>query len=275
MDKREEIHTKNPQSLGAKLRREREARDISLSEITASTRINLKFLEAIEAGDLSVLPQTYVRAFIREYVEALGLDYREFERHIDAVFRKDKDEDDVAAKEPDKSPRRPAKGARLERSRLLELLTPQNLFVGLFIVVAAVVIILVIQPGDEPGGSQAVQEIPFDRVVEESEAAAREAATPPPLPVQPAVAPAESLTLLMRTTDTVWVSITMDGARTEEFLFPPNWTWSWKAKNRFLLTLGNAGGATFRLNDTDIGTFGRTGAVVRDAEVTAAILNPR
>lgn len=277
MEKREDIQNKNPQSLGARLRRERESRDISIAEITASTRINAKFLEAIESGDFSVLPRTYVRAFIREYIDALGLDHQEYIRHLDAILgrEKEKDQDAGAGHESDGQGRRNVKGSRLQRPRFFYLMSPQNLFIGLFILAAIVIIVFLIQPVDEQAGEQTVQEIPFDRVVKESEAAVRQGEPPLQLPVQPVVAQAESLTLLMRTTDTVWVSITLDGTRTEEFLFPPNWTWSWKAQNRFVLTLGNAGGATFRLNDTDIGTFGRSGVVVREAEVTAAMLTTR
>ena len=43
-------------------------------DISAETRINLKFLEAIERGQFQILPQTYMRAFLREYALMLNLD---------------------------------------------------------------------------------------------------------------------------------------------------------------------------------------------------------
>ncbi len=46
----------------------------SLGDIASAIKINRRHLEAIEAGDLSQLPQgPYVAAFVREYARALGL----------------------------------------------------------------------------------------------------------------------------------------------------------------------------------------------------------
>jgi cytoskeletal protein RodZ len=53
---------------GEELKKLRLEKQVSLMDISFSTRINIKFLEAIEAGKFSVLPQTYVRAFLREYL---------------------------------------------------------------------------------------------------------------------------------------------------------------------------------------------------------------
>ena len=47
-------------------------RQISLLDISTETRINIKFLAAIENGQFHMLPQTYVRAFLREYSIMVG-----------------------------------------------------------------------------------------------------------------------------------------------------------------------------------------------------------
>jgi hypothetical protein len=47
----------------------------------------------------------------------------------------------------------------------------------------------------------------------------------------------------------------------------------WAAKERFVVTMGNAGGATFRLNGKDIGSLGKRGAIVRNSILTEANLN--
>jgi cytoskeleton protein RodZ len=64
--------------LGAKLRDERERRGIGIDEIEAETRIRAKFLLALEEERFDVLPgPAYVRAFVRDYAEQLGLDPQE------------------------------------------------------------------------------------------------------------------------------------------------------------------------------------------------------
>lgn len=63
------------ESFGARLRRERERRQIALSSIAANTKISLGLLQALERDDLSRWPSgIFRRAFIRAYAEAAGLD---------------------------------------------------------------------------------------------------------------------------------------------------------------------------------------------------------
>jgi len=60
---------------GELLRRERELREISLSEVVAATKINLRLLEAIERNDLDALPGgLYNRGIVRAYCEFIGAD---------------------------------------------------------------------------------------------------------------------------------------------------------------------------------------------------------
>ena len=63
------------ESFGARLRGERERRQISLSSIAADTKINLGLLQALERDDVSRWPAgIFRRAFIRGYAQAVGLD---------------------------------------------------------------------------------------------------------------------------------------------------------------------------------------------------------
>jgi len=62
-------------SFGESLRREREMRGVSLEEIAATTKINLRFLKALEAEDFAKLPGgIFTRSFLRAYASYLGLD---------------------------------------------------------------------------------------------------------------------------------------------------------------------------------------------------------
>lgn len=67
--------------LGQLLRKARTERNLSLDQVQETTKIRKRYLEAIEEGKYSILPGTfYVRAFIKQYSEAVGLD-------PDEVFR--------------------------------------------------------------------------------------------------------------------------------------------------------------------------------------------
>ena len=62
-------------SFGESLRREREMRGVSLEEISATTKINLRFLQALEAEDFAKIPGgIFTRSFLRTYADYLGLD---------------------------------------------------------------------------------------------------------------------------------------------------------------------------------------------------------
>ena len=67
------------------LRKERVSKDISLSDIAKKTHINVKYLEAIEQGSFDILPQTYIRAFIREYALMVGLSPAEVLKKFDVM----------------------------------------------------------------------------------------------------------------------------------------------------------------------------------------------
>jgi hypothetical protein len=59
----------------ARLKRERERRQIPLSSISANTKISASLFQSLERGDLSRWPSgIFRRAFIRAYASAIGLD---------------------------------------------------------------------------------------------------------------------------------------------------------------------------------------------------------
>ncbi|QQR73547.1 MAG: helix-turn-helix domain-containing protein [Holophagales bacterium] len=60
---------------GTWLRRQREARGVSLREIADSTRISLRYLEALETDRFDALPApVFAKGFLREYARVVGLD---------------------------------------------------------------------------------------------------------------------------------------------------------------------------------------------------------
>lgn len=66
--------------LGAYLKEQRETLGVSLEQIQSTTKIQKRYIVAIEEGNYDQLPGAfYARAFIKTYAEALGLD-------VDEVF---------------------------------------------------------------------------------------------------------------------------------------------------------------------------------------------
>src|SRR4030042_3929173 len=59
--------------LAAELKSAREKKKISLQQISNKTRINIKFLEAIEDGNFGIIDEVYLKAFITEYCQIVEL----------------------------------------------------------------------------------------------------------------------------------------------------------------------------------------------------------
>ncbi len=59
------------------LKSAREKKKIKLEQIFNKTRIDIKYLEAIETGNFSIMPEVYIRAFLKEYAEYIGLNPNE------------------------------------------------------------------------------------------------------------------------------------------------------------------------------------------------------
>ncbi|MEW6509710.1 MAG: RodZ domain-containing protein [Bacteroidota bacterium] len=243
------------------LRRAREAKKLTITDIADATLISAKHLEAIEHGNTSILPQPYVRAFIREYAAAIGLDPQETIRKYDAALARQS----PAPLAPERPPIVPSGGMRTRTA----LFSPRNATIaaGAVLVVTAVILIWNLAA---PGESPPTQEIPFQKVVKEHEQ--RTAPPPPREPLRRPV-PADSLTLFASVTDTVWAAIVVDSLPPREYLFRPGNRASWRAHDRFVVTLGNAGGIQFTLNKKPLGALGKRGSVLHNVTITRQHLN--
>jgi cytoskeletal protein RodZ len=261
------------EEIGQELKKKRVERQISLMDISAETRVNLKFLEAIERGNFAILPQTYVRAMIREYAAHVGLDPVEMMGAYDLARGEKHEKHHVTSSSPatleaSLAPTQEAGGSAP--------LARQLLFGGI-ILAAIVIVVLIIRPGSPTVQPPQNPEVAFDSVIRENEAVSvkRDSITafvPKPTPVLPT--PVDSLRLEMLTRDTVWINLLIDGKRSEQYLVPPNRKKFFIAKDQFSITMGNAGGAVFSLNGKELPPLGRRGAVIRNTVINLASLKP-
>ncbi|MEK9137728.1 MAG: DUF4115 domain-containing protein, partial [Bacteroidota bacterium] len=113
------------------------------------------------------------------------------------------------------------------------------------------------------------QESPFESAVKEANSAADSTTARPaaPSPATTTSSHTDSLVLKATTTDSVWMQIVIDKLPPQQYLFKPHSARSWKAKERFSVSLGNAGAIEFTLDGKRIGTLGKRGAVVRNVEL--------
>ncbi len=71
--------------LAEELKEARVRNNLTLKQLSTKTRIDIKFLEAMEEGNLSFLPELYVKAFIKEYASVVGLNVEVTLKKYDAA----------------------------------------------------------------------------------------------------------------------------------------------------------------------------------------------
>ncbi len=96
--------------LHEELKARREAKNITLDAVAEHTKIRTELLERLEAGDYSVAPEPYLRAFLREIGEYIGVDPASviavYEKKSDTLIEigsKNKEEENTAETPPEVS----------------------------------------------------------------------------------------------------------------------------------------------------------------------------
>ncbi len=129
------------------LKQLRIAQGITLESIAATSRINIRFLNALEEGEFDILPKTYIRLFLRSYCQEIGASFEDaatqLEEHLGnfhhgpELFMEDLSK--TIAPEVDKAFKTPKTFAKKEPS----IRTPARLQSD-FIAAAAIFVVLIL-----------------------------------------------------------------------------------------------------------------------------------
>ncbi len=221
------------------LKKAREAQNISLAEISTATLIDIKMLEALESGDVKILPQTYVRAFLREYSGIVGLNPHETMSKYN-VWLKSNETTPSTQQRPKKIvAAETANPEPATNKKKFDTLGPTVFKIaGALAVLILVDLVLwgILQKETPPP----VQETSFRDVVKEQERKAGMSDSTLPSPITVAPIQDDSLSLVATTTDSVWLQIIVDDKPLVQHFLLPNTTFSWKGRKSFRLpAVGN------------------------------------
>jgi cytoskeletal protein RodZ len=270
------------------LRKERVSRDITLQDISIRTRINIRYLEAIEQGSFDILPQTYVRAFLREYAQTVGIEPAEVLRKYDIMVAGKYSGADAslsgsgystAAPSVVSAPPAPLDAVVATAEELTQKRKMQKTIASIF--VGALGIALVLFVIDFIGGGRSTppaRETPFQDIVKEQERKTEPAVDTLAKSADSSIAKAavaDSAVLLGRASDTVWVSVQRDHEPIKTVKLTPGVTHVWKAKEQFILSVTKANAVRFALDGRDIGPLGTHNGIVKNIPVTRSLLTPK
>jgi cytoskeleton protein RodZ len=267
-------------AFGDRLRREREMRGITLDEITESTKIARRHLEALESEHFDQLPGgVFNKGFVRAYAHFLGIDEDRAVADYSAANNEQPEPEDKFPLQIHDEPDRE--------------LNPRRSYLPLAFAVAALVGVLVgyafwikSKPHAAAEQSQAARPAPAASAPEkpaapvvsttagtpasttptpapkqaapvEQHVAAVNSQPPQPSPSEPAAQKSEkSFFISVKAKEDSWVSIVADGKSVMQRVLPADKHKKIKAGRLLILRTGNAGGIEVSFNGRSLGAIG-------------------
>jgi transcriptional regulator with XRE-family HTH domain len=242
--------------VGAELRAAREARGLSIDQLAKRTRVQPRYLNAIEHNDIALIPpRPFGRGFVRAYATEVGLDPEVTSRDYFGRFA-------PLTIAPEAPPAPSAADLTEERSGPWALL-------AIAAATIAVVALLTLGRDGEPtsvvsavgtSGTPSSDAIPAPGPVAgngAAEAAADASAAPA----------SRRLMVILDVSRPCWVTATADGQRAIYALLQPGVREKLTATREIVIRAGDAGALTWSINGKDSGSFGAPGEV-RTVRVT-------
>lgn len=262
------------------LKKHREKAGISLQNVAAKTRIDIKFLEALEDGNFNFLPDIYVKAFIKQYAKVVGLDEDEtLQKYILAKegkqesVEKVKQEISAGEEEADKQKtksnveaNKPAKvfmdDSVSKKGNEDDKKKQKQLIIGVSVIGVILSALLVFFLFIKESNDIIIEEKPYEEVLQEAPNRYIEEENNQTT-VETIEANIEDLTLTITnvdSTDSSWVLVIVDDKSIEDFLLLPKISKTIKANSNYYFTLGNSGVLKLILNGTVVDFNGRRGS---------------
>lgn len=246
------------QIIADELKIAREQSNFSIEFLANKIKIDKKYLALIEKGDFTFLPELYVKAFLRDYAKAVGLDEKLINKKYEAI----KAGKDISA--ADANPETPATEENIplksysdsndtnpvntiadpmnsDKKYFGALTKYQTIFVGIiFLFLIAFIINYVLSNKEEK-----IVEKPLEEIVksnkERFEVEDKTDETP--------FAFSDSLSLRLVATDSTWIQLVRDQKDTLQRYLYPRQSVEVYAKDDFNLIVGNTTGLNLLLNN--------------------------
>lgn len=266
--------------LGESLKEARQNKGVSLEEVEEELKIRSKYLQALEEEDFSImLPEVYVKGFLRNYAIYLGLDPEEARDlyYKGRPVEKGRKPDFLGA---ETGPRSFPMDMSLTQSRLLAF---PLLVIALAILAAFLLSLWAFRqywplsakatPTSEAAVTTRQPRPTFTPTSEMTQATPTPIGTP-----TPKVYTGVDVELVML--ERAWLQVHVDGEKVFEGVFDEGTKINWTGKERVAVRCNNAGGVEVILNGQNLGPLGQRGQVVdrewttKEVEATPVVGTP-
>jgi cytoskeleton protein RodZ len=251
------------------LKNAREKSNLTLQMLNQKTRIDIKFLQAIEEANFQVIDDVYIRAFIKGFAKNVGLDEdATLEKYSLAKQGKYSDESNVEKEEHSETTEEEKKilftseyvKPPVSENKSESKIDKRLLIIGLVLIVVAVIVYFIFFTNssntiikeniiEQTSTKTEDPEAQRFEIVEEDE------------PVDEIIQTSDSLLLQVEAIERTWVRAIVDDNERLEFTLNSGDTKLISAASKYKLLIGNAGGIRMSLNGKDLGLRGNLGDI--------------
>ena len=263
------------------LKTAREIKEISILQVSAKTKIDSKFLQAIEDANFDILPEIYIRAFIKEFAQTIDLVPKEVLQKFDAA-RLGKSEEkpqpqlETAGKDDSVNTLETTEKKEFDSTEVLQPTTSENekaakslklnyiiggsiLFVALIVVYFAFIRNsspeIIQEKFDQESSSGNTHRFEIDKSSQDQTSAETSGT------VDQAVVKPDSLRLSVFASARVWIKISTDGKTVHQSIVQANTRLNYAAVKNFSISVGNAGVIKIFFNNKEIENVGKPGEI--------------
>jgi cytoskeletal protein RodZ len=231
----------------------REEKGFTLQQISNHTRIDINFLKQLEEGNFDVLPEIYIKAFIREYADFIGLNPEETVKKYQTASKGKVEElkEEQPSASADEKKVLPGSDELFPEYKTSSPEPFNKKYVYIVIgVVAAIFLIYFLFLSDKKSELSIIEpeteavESQSDRFELDSSVVQKEE--------QVAIPEDDSLHLYVETTGTVWIKVVCDTVETLQKIVQPNTKLNFKAADKFYVAVGNAAYVKMKFNDKPV-----------------------
>ncbi|MDQ2776369.1 MAG: DUF4115 domain-containing protein [Acidobacteriota bacterium] len=251
------------ESVGQKLREARLRLGLTLDDVNAKTRINLKYLQAIESDDLKQISSPFLyRSFVRQFAGSVALDCAALQEAVCAA----------AGSMP--QPLVPGQAGAPIRPRLPGLRPQRTRKLRWLMSIASLIVMLVAcssfygmwqesrydLQSSLSGLVKSLRSSPNTRQVAESKPPSPPKSTPA-IDTAKAASNLDGFRIQLSALETTWLSVMTDGKEVYEGLLKADENKILDGRETARIRTGNAGGVEVFFNGRTIGPLGREGQV--------------
>lgn len=221
-------------NIGEILKKAREEKGLTIEDIARETKIQIKYLKALEDGEFHIVPgKTYLKGFLKNYALVVGIKQNEIISKYEEFLKDDKVEEEIEEVEKDL---KKINKNDMKKSIIIAIIV---LF-GFYVAVNALKMIT--NKNEETNKVEKIEVLENDKKEEERK--------------EFEVKRIEFKTLEIKANSKVWVEIREDGKKFFIDYLEKDKTVEIKSKNKILVKISHASKAEIIYNNENLGNLG-------------------